>query len=80
VRKGEASALGQDRIQLWGERLAQQGLVHLFRGFSPKEGGKVGGRAASGEPLRCSKILGGGREQDGAPVLVFCDLDCLKIP
>ena len=71
---------GRAESSFGGEKLAQQGLVHLFRGFSPKEGGKVGGRAASGEPLRCSKILGGGREQDGAPVLVFCDLDCLKIP
>jgi len=42
------------------EKLAQSGLVHLLRGFSPGKGREAGGSLARGKPLCCPQVLGGG--------------------
>jgi len=63
-----------------GEEVIQEDIVHLYRGFSPWEGGQARLGTSLGEPLSRPKALRGSGQQKGGPVFVLGGLNCLKVP
>jgi len=70
---------GEERF-LRGEEVIQEDSVHLYRSFSPWEGGEARLRTSVGEPLGRPKALRGSGQQKGGPVFVLGGFNCLKVP